>query len=69
MKHKKTLLLLLATLTLFMLPSLALADWTPMIDSSMFDGIKSDLVTLVGGVVTIFFIILGLVMLMRAGGR
>ena len=38
-----------------------------MVSSNWFDGIKADLITLVGGVVTLFFIILGLAMLMRAG--
>jgi hypothetical protein len=55
---------------LLLMPSLALAeDWTPMISSTFFDGIKSDLLTMVGGIITLFFIIIGLVMLMRAGGR
>ncbi len=68
---KKHLLTILAPLIfLLAVPILALAeDWTPMVTSSMFDGIKADLLTMVGGIVTIFFIILGLVMLMRAGGR
>jgi len=52
------------------LPSFAFADdWTPMVTSSMFDGIKADMLTMVSGIVTLFFIILGLVMLTRAGGR
>lgn len=63
---KKRLLILLAPLVV---PSLALAEWTPLIDSTFFDGIKSDMLTMVGGIVTLFFIILGLVMLVRAGGR
>lgn len=69
---KKRLLTILAPLIfLLSVPILALAEdgWTPMMSSSMFDGIKADLFTMVGGIVTIFFIILGLVMLMRAGGR
>ena len=68
---KKRLLTILAPLIfLLSVPFLAWAeDWTPMVTSTMFDGIKADLLTMVGGIVTIFFIILGLVMLMRAGGR
>nr|WP_321467266.1 hypothetical protein [uncultured Desulfobulbus sp.] len=63
---KKRLLIVLAPLVV---PSLAFAEWTPMVDSTMFDGIKADMLTMVGGIVTLFFIILGLAMLMRAGGR
>jgi hypothetical protein len=68
---KKRLLTILAPLIfLLAVPILALAEeWTPMVSSAMFDGIKADLFTMIGGIVTIFFIILGLVMLMRAGGR
>ena len=52
------------------LPTMAQAeDWTPLISSSMFDGIKADLILMVGGIVTLFFIVFGLAMLMRAGGR
>ena len=68
---KKLLLKILAPLIfLLFLPFLAFAEeWTPLISSAMFDGIKADMFTMVGGIVTLFFIILGLVMLMRAGGR
>ena len=68
---KKRLLTILAPLLFLLSPILALAEeeWTPLVSSAMFDGIKADLFTMVGGIVTIFFIILGLVMLMRAGGR
>lgn len=51
------------------IPSLARAEWTPLISATMFDGIKADMITMVGGIVTLFFIVFGLVMLMRAGGR
>jgi len=51
------------------IPSLAWAEWTPLISATMFDGIKADMITMVGGIVTLFFIVFGLVMLMRAGGR
>ena len=60
---------LLILLALLLIPSLAFADWTPLISSTMFDGIKADMLTMVSGIVTLFFIVLGLVMLMRAGGR
>ncbi len=64
---KKRLLIILAPLVV---PSMALAEeWTPMISSTFFDGIKADLMTMVYGIITLFFIIFGLVMLMRAGGR
>jgi len=64
----RLLIIIMALLALF-LPSFAFAEWTPLIDSTMFDGIKADMLTMVGGIVTLFFIVLGLVMLMRAGGR
>jgi hypothetical protein len=52
------------------LPTMAQAeDWTPLITSTMFDGIRADLILMVGGIVTLFFIVFGLAMLMRAGGR
>jgi len=52
------------------LPAMAHAeDWTPLINSTMFDGIKADMILMVGGIVTLFFIVFGLAMLMRAGGR
>jgi len=62
---------LLIILALLLIPSLAFAEftWTPMVQSTYFDGIKADMLTMVGGIVTLFFIVLGLVMLMRAGGR
>ena len=67
---KKRLLMILAPLIfLLSVPILALAEWTPLITSSMFDGIKADMLTMVSGIVTLCFIIIGLVMLMRAGGR
>lgn len=65
---KKLRKLLLAALGL-LIPTIAHAEWEPLISSTFFDGIKADLMTMVGGIVTLFFIILGLVMLMRAGGR
>ncbi len=52
------------------LPAMAHADgWTPLINSTMFDGIKADMLVMVGGIVTLFFIVFGMAMLMRAGGR
>lgn len=52
------------------LPTMAHAeDWTSLISSTMFDGIKADMLVMVGGIVTLFFIVFGLAMLMRAGGR
>lgn len=39
--------------------------WTPLITSSDFDGVRTDLLTTVGGIVTLLFIILGLAVLYR----
>jgi len=66
---KMRLLIIILVLMAMFFPSFAFAEWTSLIDSTMFDGIKADMLTMVGGIVTLFFIILGLAMLMRAGGR
>jgi len=51
-------------------PSYAFAEtWTPMIAATMFDGIRSDMVLLVGGMITLFLIVLGVGMLWRAAGH
>jgi hypothetical protein len=44
-------------------------EWTPMISSTFFNGVKADMVTAVGGILGLALIIFGLVMLMRTIGR
>jgi len=43
--------------------------WTPLISSTFFDGVQTDMVTAVGGILGLALIIFGLVMLMRTIGR
>ena len=45
--------------------ALATVTWTPLIDATDFNGIKSDLLTTVNGMVLLLFIILGLGVLYR----
>jgi hypothetical protein len=44
-------------------------DWTPLITSAHFDGIRADLLTTVAGIVTLLFILLGLSILYRVFKR
>lgn len=52
-------------------PGLALADytWTPMVSSTMFDGIRADMLVAVSGILGLALIVFGLAMLMRVTGR
>lgn len=47
------------------MPLFLYVTWTPLISSSDFDGVKTDLLTTVGGIVTLLFIVLGLGVLYR----
>jgi hypothetical protein len=58
-----------AIVALFQVPSQAFAAWTPMITSSMFDGIMADVQTTAGGIVSVLLIIVGLSLLVRAFSR
>jgi hypothetical protein len=44
----------------------AYADWTPLITSTDFDGMKADVLTTAGGVISVVLIIIGLSWLVRA---
>lgn len=44
-------------------------EWSPMISSTFFDGVKADMLVAVGGILGLALIIFGLVMLMRVIGR
>ena len=46
-----------------------LLAWTPLIHSSDFDGINTDVMTLVQGIIFIALIILGAGLIIRAMGR
>lgn len=50
----------------FLFPRLALADWTPLIDASDFDGMRSDVLTAAGGIVSLVLVIIGLAWLINA---
>ena len=44
-------------------------SWTPVLDTTFFDGVKADMLVAVGGILGLALIIFGLVMLMRVIGR
>lgn len=52
-------------LSIFMVQP-AYADWTPLIQSTDFDGMKADVLTTAGGVISVVLIIIGLSWLVRA---
>lgn len=54
------LLALLLPLALLLSPSLACADWTPLITATDFDGPRADVLTMAGGIVSLVLIIAGL---------
>jgi hypothetical protein len=43
--------------------------WTPLIDSSAFDGIKGDVLTASGGILAVLLVIIGVGLLVRVLGR
>lgn len=49
--------------------SVAAADWTPLITTTMFDGIRSDMLLAVSGILGLALIVFGLGMIMRVAGR
>jgi hypothetical protein len=52
------------------LPARAQAeDWTPLISSTFFDGVRADMVLAAAGILGLSLIIFGVVMLMRTVGR
>jgi hypothetical protein len=63
--RRKKAAFLLVFASLFASVSAAWAVWTPLITSTDFDGIRTDLLTTVGGIVTLLFILLGLSVLYR----
>jgi hypothetical protein len=44
-------------------------EWTPLISATFFDGVRTDMITAVGGILGLALLIFGLVMLMRTIGR
>ncbi len=49
--------------------STALAEWTPLIKATDFDGIRTDVLSTAAGIITILLIIAGLALLIRSIGR
>ena len=49
--------------------SLAMAAYTPLIVSTDFDGIRFDVLTVAGGVISILLVIVGLALLMKTLSR
>lgn len=57
---------ILAALTVLLVPAQAFAQsWTPLITSSVFEGPRTDMLTAVGGIVTLLLIIVGIGYLSR----
>jgi len=62
--------LILTLLSLsFFCPSLSFAAWTPLIVSGDFDGIKTDVLTVSGGILAVLLVIVGVGLLIRVLGR
>jgi hypothetical protein len=49
--------------------SIACADWTPMLTAADFDGLRADVLTLSGGVISVLLIVSGLGYLIHAMSR
>lgn len=57
---------LMASLASLLCPAYGFcSDWTPMIAPEDFDGIRTDVMTMVGGVISILLIVVGLAYLVR----
>jgi hypothetical protein len=60
------LLPLVVALGVVLGPVMAFAtDWTPLIDPSDFDGLRTDVMTMCGGIISIALIVVGLAYLVR----
>jgi hypothetical protein len=59
----------LALFAFLLVPQHVYAEWTPLIQATDFDGIKTDVLSTAAGVVTILLIIVGLGILIRALNR
>ena len=57
--------LIALVLPIIMTPMTALAEWTPLIHAIDFDGIKVDLTTAAGGLITLCLVVLGVGLLVR----
>lgn len=57
----------LVSITCF--PALAYADYTPLILSSDFDGVRADVLTSAGGLISVILIVVGLGILIRTLGK
>lgn len=44
-------------------------EWTPLVSSTMFDGVKADVLLTAGGILGLGLIIFGLAMIWRTMGR
>jgi len=64
------ILLILFVLSIFsLIPTPALAAWTPLIASTDFDGIKADVLTTSGGILSVLLVIVGIGLLVKILGR
>lgn len=53
----------------FLVPSMVFASWTPLISSSSFTGIQTDVQTAASGILAIALVILGVGLLIRVLSR
>lgn len=60
---KKRTALIMASI--IAVPGVALAEWTPLVQSSDFTGIRTDLLTAVGGIMSLVLIVVGVGILIR----
>lgn len=63
------LVLMLVALLLVASPVPCLAAWTPLIASTDFDGIKTDILTVSGGILAVMLVIIGIGLLISVLGR
>jgi hypothetical protein len=66
---KLVVVLLLVSLVVLFLATMAFATWTPLVTSDMFTGIQTDVGTVVAAMLTVFVLILGFAILTRVFTR
>ena len=44
-------------------------EWTPLVSSTLFDGVRADMIVTAGGILGLALIVFGLVMIVRTMGR
>lgn len=60
---------ILMLFSILVLPITAFADYTPLIASTDFDGIRTDVLTSAGGLISVIVVVVGLGILIRTLGK